>query len=89
MIFEIDDEKAISVDKFWELHMPFKAAEECSELIQAISKYELWPDDYAEEKVKKEMADVLISVATLCKRYRIDPLTINELINEKLDRRYE
>ena len=90
MLFVVDESSVKEVREYWKDQMPIRAMEECGELIQAISKSERdrTSDEYY-DNLKKEMADVIISIAALCSRYHIDHNYINDAIDEKLNRRYE
>ena len=98
----VDFEPFVAVSKFWGNMMPMMAMEEMAELIKAISKlerdmdgveFERDPFDEEPEKTLKqdiiaEMADVSISCAALCDRYKITPAEIGEAIFKKLDKKY-
>ena len=92
MIFAADTESVKGVNDYWEYHMPICAMEECAELIKEISKIERARDHSLNVyygNLRREMADVIISIAALCERYGIDPNHVNEAIDEKLSRKYE
>lgn len=54
-----------ALEKFGEPRQLTKVAEECAELIQAISKYTLDPTDENEEHIVEEAVDTMLMVVQL------------------------
>ena len=88
------------VEAYWNENMPMKAMEECGELIQAISKYEVFLNTVSSEKgayqkcerlreqLMEELRDVYISLEAIKIQYNIDDNELNGLIEKKLKKKY-
>ena len=90
--------RIIDVDEHWKTKMPMMAMEELAECIQAISKcerrsfyYKDGTSTHDEEKLenlKKEIADVYISLYAIMQHYDISGSDIEDLMNLKLRKNY-
>lgn len=90
----IDWTKIGEVCGYWRDKMPMLAMEEAGELIQAISKVERKGDRYLENdelrnNLIEEIRDMYICLQALQYHYGLDNPTIEEAIDEKLNRKYE
>lgn len=96
-------EKFEAVAEYWNEAMPMKTMEECGELIQAISKYEVFmksehPDMTKEQiddkyfkfrkNLEDEIRDVYISLEALKILYAIDDNELNGEIEMKINKKY-
>lgn len=80
---------AAEINEYWGDKMPLMCAEEAGELIQAISKVERNEfDAEAEESLKKEIRDMYIVLEILMYRYGIGRKEMEDLIKEKLEKKY-
>lgn len=90
MTYNIDEKVIVrSVDHYGEEIQATVCMEECSELIQAISKMIRRNDEISEEDydhLEEEVADVLICIEMLKQIYNIPDLNIEEWIDRKQKR---
>lgn len=71
----------------WGDKVPIMAAEECGELLVAISHRER--DRISDDAVATEIADVIISCGMLCHRYHITLEEVAKKIIKKLEKEYK
>ena len=82
-------QKCKEVVDYWQDQMPMKTCEEASILIRVISKKELYPkDEEVTQALEKEIADMYISLMCLQQYYRLNELSIERAIEEKLGKKY-
>jgi phosphoribosyl-ATP pyrophosphohydrolase len=72
----------------WGYHMPMMLAEECGELIQAVSKDQRKFTVETQEAVLTEMADVIISIGALMAQMELEPTDLFDHIDAKLMKQY-
>lgn len=82
-------ERCEEVYRYWNKHMPMMVAEECAELIKAISKFERHSCPETTKDLVDEMGDVIISIEALRQYYQIPEEWIEDRIIKKLNRRYD
>lgn len=77
-----------SVGRFWGEKTPILVAEECAELIQAVSKYERKPCKETAKNVITEIDDVFVIVGAYMYLHDISWEQIKEACVEKEKRKY-
>lgn len=89
MLIAVDSEKANEIQKYWNDKFPMMCMEECAELALAISKQERYSNEETLVNLQKEMADVIICISGLCKKYGITNMDVTHYILQKTEKRYE
>lgn len=97
-IDKIEIGKAIKdMANWWNDLLPIKLMEECAELQQAVSKFEMYLNtevthESCERALKgdiiREMADVQIAMLAYCEYFGINPDDIFKAIDDKLQKKY-
>ena len=89
LVYYCDDVKAKDIEKYWGDRFPMMFVEECAELQLAIAKHERYSNEETLKNLKEEMRDVIMCISAYSTRLNIDPMEINGLIKEKLDKTYD
>ena len=86
------DDRIKGVEKYWKDLVPIM--EEADDLFQCIIKYERFlllgctNEDALMKDMEKEISELLIVVGALISRYNLDPMTIEQYYNDKLNKKY-
>jgi NTP pyrophosphatase (non-canonical NTP hydrolase) len=88
LVGKLPDGATWSVSGIGRAHMPMMLAEECGELIQAVSKDQREFSLETQDAVLNEMADVLISIGALMAQMELEPTDLFDRIDAKLMKQY-